>query len=423
MPFVSNAARDAGPTIAGFFFQVNVSILRWLDLQPSQCIELECGEDIDTVESDRENGAEKRLLEQLKLRSGRSLTLRSVEALEALANRCVHVHQNPDTLLLFRYLTTAAIGVETDWTGAEPGIATWQAIRGGEYGEQQRSEAVDRLRSFLARLPRPARIGESPWELLQAALAEEAAFFSLVMGFEWAVGQPGLEQTEAEIRSILLRRGYASDESQAGLLYEHLVAYVFRRLSKRGRAPLTAADLVDACEQRTRTAKDDELIALIRADIAQTNARLEQVESAVAGHSTELMALQQTMQRINESMGLAAAFSISAASFSTEVPDAVSPRVTRSRVVNVVREKLGALVAAVLVAEPGSGKTQLLLLIRDQESRPFFLVEYSARCIRGAGVHSPRRLYPFTRPQPRGQLFSRGAGGSRRNPAQRNRRD
>jgi hypothetical protein len=372
MAFVSNAARDAGPTIAGFFFQVNVSILRWLDLEPSLRIELECGEDIDTVESDAENGAEKRLLEQLKLRSGRSLTLRSVEALEALANRCVHVQQNPDTSLLFRYLTTAAIGVEINWPGAEPGIATWQAIREGEYGEQHRSEAVERLRSFLAHLPRPARIGESPWELLQAAVADEAAFFRLVMGFEWAVGQPGLDETEAEIRSILLRRGYASDEGQASFLYEHLVTYVFRRLSKRGRAPLTAASLVDACAQRTRSAKDDELIALIRADIAQTNARLDHVESTVAGHSTELTALQQTMQRINQSMGLVAAFSIAAASFSTEVPDSVSPRVSRSRVVNVVREKLDALGAAVLVAEPGSGKTQLVLLIRDQESYPFY---------------------------------------------------
>ncbi|HMH14337.1 MAG TPA: hypothetical protein VK578_14640 [Edaphobacter sp.] len=66
MAFVSNTERDAGPTIAGFFFQVNVSILRWLDLEPSQRIELECGEDIDTVESDGENYAEKWLLEQLK---------------------------------------------------------------------------------------------------------------------------------------------------------------------------------------------------------------------------------------------------------------------------------------------------------------------------------------------------------------------
>jgi len=279
MAFVSNSARDAGPTIAGFFYQVNMSILRWIDLESSQRIELECGEDVDTVESDGENGAEKRLLEQLKLRSGRSLTLRSVEALQALANRCVHVEPNPNTQLLFRYLTTAAIGEETDWTGAEPGIATWQAIREGEYGERPRSEAIARLRSFLAQLPRPAKIEEPPWALLQAAVADEDAFFRLVMGFEWATGQPGLDQTEAEIRSVLLQRGYAGDDAEAGFLYEHLVSYVFRSLSRKGRAPLTAADLAATCAQRTRSANDDELITLIRADIAQANARLEEVES------------------------------------------------------------------------------------------------------------------------------------------------
>ena len=372
MAFVSNSARDAGPTIAGFFYQVNMSILRWIDLEPSQRIELECGEDVDTVESDGENGAEKRLLEQLKLRSGRSLTLRSVEALQALANRCVHVERNPNTQLLFRYLTTAAIGEETDWTGAEPGIATCQAIREGEYGERPRSEAIARLRSFLAQLPRPAKIEEPPWVLLQAAVADEDAFFRLVMGFEWATGQPGLDQTEAEIRSVLLQRGYAGDDAEAGFLYEHLVSYVFRSLSRKGRAPLTAADLAATCAQRTRSANDDELITLIRADIAQANARLEEVESTVAEHSTELTALRDAMQRINQSMGLVAAFSISAASFSTEVPDPVSPRVSRSRVISVVREKLDSLGAAVLVAEPGSGKTQLLLLVREQESRPLY---------------------------------------------------
>jgi hypothetical protein len=71
MSFVASPSRDAGPTIAGFFFQVNVSILRWIDLGPSQHLELESGEDIDTVEraDDNENTAAKRLLEQLKVRS------------------------------------------------------------------------------------------------------------------------------------------------------------------------------------------------------------------------------------------------------------------------------------------------------------------------------------------------------------------
>jgi hypothetical protein len=78
MSFVANPSRDAGPTIAGFVFQVNTSILRWLDLAPSQHLELEHGEDIDTVDSatDEGDGIERRLLEQLKIRSDHSVTLR-----------------------------------------------------------------------------------------------------------------------------------------------------------------------------------------------------------------------------------------------------------------------------------------------------------------------------------------------------------
>jgi hypothetical protein len=63
MSFVSDPLRDAGPIIAGFFFQVNMTILRWFDLEPETHLELECGEDIDTVGADTggENAAEKRL--------------------------------------------------------------------------------------------------------------------------------------------------------------------------------------------------------------------------------------------------------------------------------------------------------------------------------------------------------------------------
>src|SRR5580698_7313271 len=114
MSFVANPRRDAHATIAGFFYQINVTLVRWLSLQPGQHLELECGEDIDTVEGDaaEAGSSERRLLEQLKVREGRSLTLRSPEALEALSNFCVHRIANPGQPLCFRYLTTANAGIE-----------------------------------------------------------------------------------------------------------------------------------------------------------------------------------------------------------------------------------------------------------------------------------------------------------------------
>src|ERR1035438_7020189 len=118
MSFIANPRRDAHATIAGFFYQVNVTLLRWLSLQPGRHLELECGEDIDTVEVQAGDvgSAERRLLEQLKVREGRSLTLRSPEALESLSNFCEHRTANPNLSLSFRFLTTANAGVEQGWT-------------------------------------------------------------------------------------------------------------------------------------------------------------------------------------------------------------------------------------------------------------------------------------------------------------------
>ncbi len=42
-------ARDASPTIAGFVYQVTVTIQRWLTLSDNEHLEPEAGEDIDIV--------------------------------------------------------------------------------------------------------------------------------------------------------------------------------------------------------------------------------------------------------------------------------------------------------------------------------------------------------------------------------------
>ncbi len=89
---VSNPRRDAHATIAGFVFQVNVTLLRWLNLNANEHLELEAGEDIDVIQecAARSGSEDKRLLEQLKRHLRSSLTLTSAEALEAIANFCEH---------------------------------------------------------------------------------------------------------------------------------------------------------------------------------------------------------------------------------------------------------------------------------------------------------------------------------------------
>src|SRR5579864_8436782 len=97
MTFESNPRRDAWTTIAGFIFQVNTTIVRWLGLQDGEVLELERGEDIDIVQTELEEGVINvdRVLEQTKRRTSAGLTLNSPEALDAIANFAEHRSVNP----------------------------------------------------------------------------------------------------------------------------------------------------------------------------------------------------------------------------------------------------------------------------------------------------------------------------------------
>jgi hypothetical protein len=114
--FISDPERDAWATIAGFVYQVDLTILRWLNLDDNEWLELECGEDIDTVrqELEMDSPQDSRLLEQVKRRKA-NITLRSSVALVAMANFCIHRATNPNIRLRFRFVTTAETGREMDW--------------------------------------------------------------------------------------------------------------------------------------------------------------------------------------------------------------------------------------------------------------------------------------------------------------------
>ena len=118
--------RDAWATIRGFVFQVDTTILRWLDLKESQLLELERGEDIDLIFRAFSASGEDcdRFLEQLKRRDA-NITLRDTEVVEALASFYEHKTTNPSANLRFRFLTTAGIGLERDRPfGVDPFVKT-----------------------------------------------------------------------------------------------------------------------------------------------------------------------------------------------------------------------------------------------------------------------------------------------------------
>jgi hypothetical protein len=378
MTFLTNLRRDASPTIAGFVFQVNLTILRWLELQEGAHLELECGEDVDTVKKGP-NGAlaaETRLLEQIKLRSGTSLTLRSKESLEALSNFCSHRAANPTLNLRFRFITNAYSGNEQGWDRPESGIETWMAVYRGRYDDSTQREAVRALRTFLKSCTRPERVSADVWQSLQQVLAsdDDTHLTEVIRAFEWGMGYGDYPESTNQILAALAGGCPAMTEVEANQTYEHLLAFVFRLLCQPGKKLLTINLLATELQTRPVTKDHHAVLQLIRNELDQMSERVDAVETSIARQASEVIALKQTVGLIEKSFGFDSAFALSAISVSTDVPELVSPCAARDALIDKLLSRAQGDGLVALIGEPGSGKTQLLvLLVGKAQRRPHWL--------------------------------------------------
>lgn len=130
--------RDAYATIRGFVYQVDQTLQKWLTLGEDQTIELECGEDVDTIS--RTFQVEERLLSQVK-GSMRAVSLKSPEALASIANFVAHRKQNPQLTIYFEYITTASVAKERPqiFSHGYAGITVWNGLNRSDLELSDRS--------------------------------------------------------------------------------------------------------------------------------------------------------------------------------------------------------------------------------------------------------------------------------------------
>jgi hypothetical protein len=275
--------RDAHATFAGFVFQVNVTILRWLNLQSGQHLELEGGEDIDLIQAAAAKGLEgAQLLEQVKQLRGKRLTLRSADALEAIANFCQHRSSRPGEKLAFRFLTTTSASKERQWIGRDNGIVTWEKVRKGKILGDARKSAIGEIKAFLkncvARVPKPMR---KPF--VEAVSSDDDQFAQVVDTFEWAMGSGDHKEIQAEILQALEKSQLSQSQGGATRVYRDLFAFVFHLLTEPGPKTLTRELL--AGEIRLT---EEELLAASR-----FRDWIDRVDATLARHDREIKELQQ----------------------------------------------------------------------------------------------------------------------------------
>jgi hypothetical protein len=355
--FVANPNRDASDTIAGFVYQVDVTLLHWLGLQPGEVLELERGEDIDVIQDWLKVG-NLRTLEQVKRRSS-SLTLRSPEAIGAVANFCEHKALNRDQTLRFRYITTSRTGKERTWTRAGTAIESWELLRQGKLSDKDRAGVVSGIRTFLQRCTQPPELSSSAWECLQSVLTTEddTLLIELIESFEWSTSSGDDFAKESEIRRALIESGFASDESVAQALFERLFLYVFRKLTQKGLKRLTPVELTEQLAQPPLSSSDQQIF-LILGMIRSTNRRVDALEQQFSDERQLVAALGSQVSFLTSDLTIDYRDPVP----NLDSPSLVQPFIPRTAAVDQIAHAFEDAAWVSLVGEPGLGKTQLCVL-------------------------------------------------------------
>lgn len=305
MNYANDLARDAHRTIAGFVFQVNSTILHWLNLEPETFLDLESGEDIDVVRAEVHESEEnfERLLTQLKQLSDGALTLRNREALKSVANFCGHRKANPAWKLRFRFVTTLPIGEEREgWQYSSSAIQTWERVRRSEGSEQERAAGTNALRDFLNDCRKPSGFSKLTWTSLEEALAGQApyTFADIVAKFEWAAGVGDYLQVKKQVYARLEMLLPEATQEMVARKFDQLFAFVFERLCQPGTKRLDAGTL------RERLIASDvshEYLAATRRLVDRLEAleeRVARLEVKVDWHDEQLQSHEASIEKLEE---------------------------------------------------------------------------------------------------------------------------
>jgi hypothetical protein len=365
--YISDPLRDASDVFAGFLYQIDRTVQRWLDIRDDELFELERGEDLDVIQFSLEDVPETRTLEQIKRRSTTSVSMKSTDALAAIAHFCEHRNKNSSARLRFRFITTATLAKEQAWKHPGTAISTWQTIQREQLNDEEQKEALRWIREFLSTCSAPDSVKQEIWALLEDLTKEEhsAALLEVVQSFEWGFGSADYPEVESGIKQALLQTGLAENEEIAEALFERLSLFVFKRLSEPGIKRLTSTELREQLRQPTFTARDLAFLQFTR-DLREAARRVERLEARVSGHDQLLAEIRNRTISLEERTSLNAFRTLPRAS--VDRPALVAPIVYRAATVETVGKHLGDAIWVSITGEPGAGKTQLCVLATEATS-------------------------------------------------------
>ncbi|MHB9022915.1 MAG: hypothetical protein ACYC7E_01885 [Armatimonadota bacterium] len=232
---------------------MDVTIKRWLHLQPGEYLVLECGEDIDTVFAAMSQQPDElnRVLEQVKHRE-HNVTIHSEEVVSALVNYVATRERNLGVKLAYRFTTTANIGIErpTLMPDGQAALHIWEQIQEGLVPS---AEQLQKIREALTSYRIPSGVNPDAWTTFVQVvrIIDDCNLEKLIHGFELVTNSTSADSITREIQQTLLTSGYANSKEHANELYHRLFVHVIRLLTQKGEKGLTSDSLAQVLTQST----------------------------------------------------------------------------------------------------------------------------------------------------------------------------
>lgn len=373
--FKEIANRDAWHAIRGFVYQVNHTILRWVKLTESEALELERGEDIDTIGKEIQNNAS-RVLEQLKYRES-TISLNQASILEILRNFYLHKVNNPGLNLYFRYVTNAGYNMERPafFIDGRKGIDVWKDLANLSSLDGTNEDLKTIKRNLLKRINEHTAtvdqndaedIESGTWQKFAEYVEDDGRLIDFIKSFEWSSDNPNHKQVSDDI-VLALEQQYPGKPGK--VIYERLFLYVFKLLCSPGLKRLEKCDLNEQCELPELGAADKQLLSLINNTLDEFHTKLKAIEDALTNQSKELNQLFQTVSNLKSDT----VFDLKLGNLPISPPNLIANGTSRTTKVN---ELLGLFEHHRWIAFQGiigTGKSQLAALVSRQFSHSFWL--------------------------------------------------
>jgi hypothetical protein len=340
-------------------------------------IELERGEDIDIVQkallsSDDEQS---RLLEQIKRRD-QNLTLRSPQAIEALASFYEHLLHNPGLNLTFRYVTNAAVGTERLSPMPErlPAIRAWNQMNADELPLERQAPALRGIRKLLGKAPKPGELNDETWKPFSrfVARARDTDLRQFIEKVYWNTQVGTTESLKATIQQVLLNR-YTASPSAVESIYLRLFFYVFNLLSQPSIKRLAAADLNAQVSLQNLGAEEQQVFDRLQPILSDIGKRISALEEESEQQQRKLWEFGLALRSLRQDLDVRLAFEYDPVLPQLDMPVLPVPCVSRQVPVARFVDYLKYRAWVALHGEVGRGKTCLLRLIAETIKYPIWV--------------------------------------------------